>query len=340
MNKTLSYVKRFFRFLLNAFTRRLWLKMLSLLLALLVWAYIISVNTSLTRTKTFSSLSVESGSVTELSAKTLALATDIHSEYAGKIDVTVEVPQSRYAQLTSDNITLTPDFSGINSVGKYEVPLRGNSTYGTVTRISPSTIQVTVEDLISRDITAELEIVNEDEENYWYNTANFTLNPKTITVRGPASLMRSVSRAVVQVDVSGRSSTIRRGYTTVSLMDANDSEIPTQLLTLSTRASIVNLEIYPKKRLEVSVDESLLHVPEGYEIVSVTVQPDTVVIAAGSDLLSQMESLSVDVGDVQDFSGSHSLKLLMHSDVKYYSASEVTLTVTTRRTDAEGEEDE
>ena len=329
MRKALDLIARFFKGFWGVLTRRLWLKILSLILALILWTYTVSTNTSLTRTKRFSNIPVIAGSVSELSGRALALSTDIAEEYFDAIDVTIEVPQSQYSQLEAENITLTADFSGIMSAGKYEVPLKGNSTYGEISRMSPSTVLVTVEDLVTRNVSVELEIVNSNDDSYWYGTSSATLEPKVITVSGPASIVRTVSRAVVQVDVSTRTTSLRRGYTSVTFKDSNDNDIPNRLLTLSTRASIVSLDIYPKKKLDLYVDETQLHVPEGYQIVGINLQPEAVVVAGSSDLLSSLDVLSVDVSDLEDASGTHSCKVMIPSDIKYFSASEVTLTVST-----------
>ena len=333
MSKLFERLKLVGKFILGVFTRRLWLKLISFLLALILWTYIISTNTSLTRTKQLEEIPVSSGSKAELSGRTLALATDIQAEYTDAIDVTVEVPQSQYALLERDNITLTPDFSGINAAGIYEVPLRGNTTYGSITSIDPSTVRVAIENLESRNFSLGLEILNADDENYWYDidAASNSLNPRVVTVSGPESLVTNVSRAVVQVDVGGRTVNPRRGFP-VLLEDVNDSVLPTQLLTLTTSASYVSLGIYPKKTLDVAVDESelLKRIPEGYEIVSVTIQPESIIVAAESKTLEAYDNLSIRLEDVQDVSGSHSYSVIMPSNFRYKSAAEVTMTVTTR----------
>lgn len=342
MKKFMERLKSVGSFLLGVFTRRLWLKLISFLLALVLWTYIISTNTSLTRTKQLEEISVASGSKAELSGRTLALATDIQADYADSIDVTVEVPQSQYTLLQKDNITLTPDFSGINAAGIYEVPLRGNTTYGSITELSPSTVRVAVENLESRNFSLSLEILNDDDENYWYDidTAGNSLNPKIVTVSGPESIVTSIRRAVVQVDVEGRTANPRRGFP-VLLVDDSDAVIPTQLLTLSTSASYVSLGIYPKKVLDVVFDESelLKRIPEGYEIASVSLQPDSIIVAAESKTLEAYDNLSIKLEDVQDVSGSHSYSIIMPSNFRYKSAAEVTMTVITQpiEEDASGE---
>ena len=124
-------------------TRLLWLKLLSLLLALVLWTYIISSTPSLTRTKLIENVSVTPSGANTLSAYTLAVSTDIFTSYQNSVDVSVTVPQSQYPLLAARNIRVTPDFTGISSPGTYDVPLVATTTYGTVSKITPSTISVT-----------------------------------------------------------------------------------------------------------------------------------------------------------------------------------------------------
>ncbi|MBR4428308.1 MAG: hypothetical protein IKS78_03035, partial [Clostridia bacterium] len=153
-------------------TRRLWLKLLSLLLALVLWTYIISSTPSLTRTKLIENVSVTPSGANTLSAYTLAASTDIFAAYQSSIDVSVVVPQSQYSLLAARNIRVTPDYTGIRSPGTYDVPLVAATTYGTVSKINPSTISVTIENLDSRVLSIEPEFVGEDSDKYWYGESS------------------------------------------------------------------------------------------------------------------------------------------------------------------------
>ncbi len=336
IDKLGAALKRVFKFLLGVFTRRLWLKIISLVLALILWTYIISTNTSLTRTKQFYEVSVESGATSELSAKNLALATDIQSKYKDAISVTVEVPQSQYSLLGEENITLIPDFSAVNAKGTHEVPLSGISTYGTVTRLSPATILVDIEDQMSRNVTAELELINENKDDYWYDVSGASLNPRTITVTGPSSLIETVSRAVIPIDVAAYTSSVRRGFTTLTLKDQDGDEMSKRLLTLSTTGVMISLDIYPRKELRLTVNEALLPVPEGYTIESVSFEPATIKVAAGSDYLNATDTIQVDVpAELTDVSGTHNVSVHKTANIKDYSSTEVAMTVVIRPAEKE-----
>ena len=165
---------------------------------------------------------------------------------------------------------------------------------------------------------------------YDIDSAANALNPRTITVSGPESIVSSISRAIVQVDVEGRTVNPRRAFS-VMLENTKDETVGTSLLTLSTRACYVSLGIYPKKTLNIVPDLSQFskRVPEGYEIVSVVCKPETIIVAGESQVLEAYDSLSLSLDEVQDVSGSHAYSVIMPSSIRYSSATEVTVTVVT-----------
>ncbi len=323
-----TVLPRLLKGLWGIMTRRLWLKLLSLLLAVLLWTYIISTTPSLTRTRTISGISVTSLSASALSSYTLAAATDVAADYASAVEVSVELPQSQYSRLTARNIRVTPDYTGIRAPGVYEVPLVATSTYGTVTSISPATISVTIDNLDSRVISVEPVFLNEDTDAYWYGESQVSLNPEQITVSGPASLVQTVSKAQVEVDAQGRTGTIRRSLT-LGLVDANDAPVTSRLLTRSSNTCYVSLDIYPKKALGFYADPSQIKVAEGYRIDSISFQPAQVTVAGEGELLDAMDYLPLDIPESAEVSASFSktLPIPQLDDFKYSSARSVYMTV-------------
>ena len=309
-------------------TRRLWLKLLSLGLALLIWVYIISNTPSLTRERTITDLPVTASYSSALSGYTLAVATDITAEYQNAVDVTVELPQSQLSRLTARNIRVTPDYTGIRTPGVYEVPLVATTTYGTVTRINPPTVSITIENLDSRLISVEPVFLNENTDDFWYAESTVSINPQQITVSGPASMVANVAKVQVEMDVSGRPASTRRSCTTI-LVDGDDQPLANRLLTRSSNSCYVVLDIYPKKVLEVYADPSQLTPAEGYTIDGISFQPASVTVAGESALLNELDYLPLDIPDMGEVSAtfSRTLSLSRLDDLKYVSSRSVYMTV-------------
>lgn len=323
------YLSRFFKWLPGVFTRRLFLKVISLLLALLLWTYIINNNSSLTRNKLITGVSVSAGPAATLSGYSLSVATDVVSEYLGAVDVTVELPQSRYAGFNINNLKLTPDYSAVRTAGTYNVPVSAISAYGNVVKLSPSSIRVEIENTDSRNLSTEVELTGENNDAYWYNVDTSALNPAQITVSGAASIVQKVAHVVARVDVSDRTANFRRS-TQVLLTDADGNVLSTSLLNKSSSTCLVRVEVYPKKTLGVYVDPSQIKLKEGYEVTDISFMPSTITVAAESELLAGLEYLPLEIAESEgEISAGYTSRMNFAGldEFRYASSRSVYMTV-------------
>ena len=300
----------------HALTGHLWLKLLSLLFAIILWIYIIDSTPSLTRSKHMSGLSISVTGTSSLNVYGLALATDVYSEYQGEISAVVEAPQNQLSRVTRGSIDVSLDVSNIRVEGTYDVPLLAESRFGTVTKLYPDSVTVHM-----------------DTEHYWYNVETDSVNPQQITVSGPMSDVQTVFGIRAQLDVSDQTASFRRSAL-VSLLDQSRETIPTsRLLKKSASTCAIKVDIYPKKDLSVVLDPSQLGVADGYEITSISFMPPTITVAAEPDLLEDLEHLPLKIPDklknaspTKSFTETLSFSNL--SEFKYVSSKQVYMTVT------------
>ena len=130
------------RRMFGALTDNLGLKLLSLLLAILLWNYVISSNPSITRPKTLFNITGYVSGQSTLNTYGLALLEDPEEALSG-ISVTVEAPQASYSRVSSDNVQVPLDLSNVRAAGTQEVRLRATSTYARVTTVSPASVTLT-----------------------------------------------------------------------------------------------------------------------------------------------------------------------------------------------------
>lgn len=310
------------------FTRRLWLKIASLLIAIFVWNAVVAGDSSITRSKTLFNVK---GSVTgqaTLSTYGLALLTDPEA-LLGNFTVQLDVAQSQYSYATAENVSVSLDLSGVRTAGTQDVPLTAVSAYGRVLSITPQTVNLTFEALDSRSIPVNVEFDGDIRDDIWYNVSR--INPMNITVSGASSLVRRIVQARVYTDVSDEES----GYTRAEpyvLLDSDGNEINPSMLARSSTSVTVVTEQLPMKEIPISTniaDVVTGYPADGYEVAEVSVRPETIVIAAEKDLLDsitelQIEPVSVE-GASQSFTGRAKISLL--SDFKYASAEEVYVNV-------------
>lgn len=327
----------------NMLTRRLLLKLISLLIAIVLWTYIVSNTSTLTNTKVIRNLSVTSPAVNSLSSS-LAVATDFTDAYRSAVTVEVSVPQNYYADFSEKNVKVTLDYSSIRTAGVYNLPLIATTTHGEVKRITPSTVSVVIEELDSCEFPLEIDLNHVNDGDYWYDMDNAVMMLEQINVSGPASLVQSVEHAVVDVDVGGSVSAVDRSFKIV-LLDEQNHPITSRLLkkTNSTNASVVSrcrvkLGIYPRKTLTVTADPSQLRVEEGYEIESITFKPAAITVAGMQNILDEYDTLGFIPDETRILSPENNTmegSLFGLDNFRYKSASNIQMTVTLRRISGE-----
>lgn len=320
-----STAKRFWVVL----SRRFWMKALSLLLAILLWNYVVSSNTSFTRSKTITGVSGYVTGQSTLTTYGLALLSD-PTEELENVTVRMEVAQSLYSQVSEDNIQVMLDLSSVRTAGTQEVPLKATSTYGRVTSILPESVTMTFETLDSRLIPVNVEISGERDENHWYNISR--TNPSAVTVSGAASVVRSISQARVYTDVTDAEASYVRAEPFV-LLDGEDNEIDQSRLTRSASSITVVTDVYPTREIPVSTAiENVVtgRVAEGYAVSEITIQPEGITVAAEQGLLDGISEMLIEPVSVEGASQSFSAraKISRLSDFKYMSTEQVYVNVT------------
>lgn len=325
-----SFYKRLprpLKWIVGSLSNNLGYKLLSLLLAILLWNYVIATNSSITRNKTIFSLTGTVSGLSTLSENKLALSESPEDALSG-ITVTVEAPQADYSRVSSDNVQVALDLSSVRAAGTQEVPLRATSSYGRVRSISPAALTLTFENLDSRNVAVN-SVIEGERDGYWYNVSRS--NPSMLTISGAASVVQSVTSARVVADVSGMTdSTITaRPYV---LLDAAGNEIPQDMLNCSTSSISVSVDIYPCRDIPVSTDRQsvITGAPAaGFEVQSVTIQPQSIQVAADQELLDSLDQLVIEpvsvAGATQSFSAKSTVTQL--SDFKNVSSEQVYVNV-------------
>ena len=309
--------------------RNLGLKILSLFLAILLWNYVISTNSSITRTRLVTGITGYLAGQGSMSSNYSLALLDDPSAALSNISVRVEVAQADFYKVSKDNIQVSLDLSSVRTAGTQQVPLRAVSSYGRVLSITPSSVSLTVEPTDARSIPVNVELNGEGEADRWYAVTRS--NPTVLTVRGAASVVQNISSAQVSVDIEGEknSFTVAEPYVLVA---SDGTEVPQTLLDRSSTTVSVTTSVYPTREIAIASDLSsvITGTPaDGCYVESVTLQPDKLTVAAEQELLDSLtelhiEPISVD-GASQTFSARAAVSAL--SSFKSISADEVYVTV-------------
>lgn len=327
-NPVTKVIVMFFRALWRLLAHNFGLKVLALLIAVLMWNFVLTSDTSITRSKTISGLTCYISNQSALKTYGLALL-DNPTEELSNISVVVEVPQADYAYATADNVQVTLDLSGIRTAGTREVRLKASTSYGKVVRILPDTIPLTFEALDSRQIPINVQISGEIRDDMWYNINRS--NPSSVTISGAASVVQNIAKAYVYVDVTGAEQSFEVPERYV-LLDRDGNEISQSMLDRSSTSVSASVDVYPTKEIPISTDAANVVTGQpaaGYVVGDITIQPETLTVAADHELLEGVEELHVDPISVEGATQSFTVKASVASlsSFKFISAEEVYVNV-------------
>ena len=125
-------------------------------------------------------------------------------------------------------------------------------------------------------------------------------NPESVIVKGPRSIVNSVSSAVAVVNVEGMSEYVAQNKPVI-LIDNTNKEIDTRLLTITPSSVEASYDILPTKT--VPVKPTFTGEPaEGYKLTDITSDLESVEIAAPKEILDTIVELETEPIDITDAS--------------------------------------
>lgn len=292
---------RWLRQLRKVYKSNTFLIVFSVLCAVMLWSVLVAADGTLTREKVFTDVEVTMSGMDTLKSNGYIVIDDDQSVLP-TVRLTVEVTQNNYSRATASNFSPRVDVSKIRATGEQTVEITfGSSVYGKVVSCEPSSVTVNVERYVSSNrIPVVIDTEGTLAEGLWMGSPS--LDPAYIAVSGPRSVVNSIKRAVAKFDLAllnGESVTQRSAVPFV-LEDAqgeavNSSQLRTTYQSILIDTVTVEADVYPQKALPIDVTGAYIGEPaEGYEVTDVTVQPETVLVAAQADVLEQLSAVVLD----------------------------------------------
>ncbi len=269
-------------------------KIVSLAFAVLLWNYVIG-EVNPTRDAEYTNLRARVVGLDQLNTEKLTLQGD---PLFKNINVTVALRRSELKTFHKSDIDVYVDVSAANKEGEVELKIKADPAKGTVVRISPDRVTVTVEELKQRTVPVECETTGSLPQGYWGDTPE--LNNTDLTITGAASVVDRVEKAVVTVplDDLNESISVPKDYT---LQDTDGNIVDKAGLVFSAPNCIVSLTIYPMKTVRINVESAITGtVANGYEIGTPEVYPTSAVVAGPAETLAGLEEITIKPIDVTD----------------------------------------
>lgn len=272
----------------NKIMKNLSLKLLSLLVAFIVWLVIINI-TDPTISKHFSNIPVEI-----LNENVITSSNQVFEVESGDtVDVTVKGKRSFVEQLEEADFSASADLSKLSTVNTAGIQVRLNKTTKDNVELdwNNEVLRVSLEERDTKQFKIQIETEGNLADSY--ELGEMTTQPNMIEVSGGKSKIRRIARIVGLVELDGESSDFEKDVTPV-LYDNNNDVIDSTNVIFSKDTIRVNIKIQPTKSIPVYVDVQG-RPAEGYTHIQTDFQPDTVMITGSRTNLERIKSITVPV---------------------------------------------
>lgn len=202
----------------------------------------------------------------------------INGDAPTEVQVTLRAPQSVWEQLTAnpDSVRAVLDLSGLGAgTHKLNYQIQVDERPVRIVTVNPGSVTITLEPLITR--TFQITSTVTGQLAIGYQAGDLSINPTTVVIAGPKSLVDQVDRAGVSVDLNGVRQDIDE-TAQVNVVDKNGAPIT----GLTVHPETVHLKMTVSQQggfRDMSVKVVVRgEVASGYRLTSISVFPPVVTV--------------------------------------------------------------
>ena len=300
-------------------TNNLGLKILSVLVAFVIWLVILNVDDP-TITAKITGISVRT--VNGDSITSAGMYYEIESNAV--VSIVVKGKKSIVDTLTASDFYAEADLSkySITNAVPIEVELaRKYTTDPEIIEGKSQTMMLSVEDYVTKQYEVALQIKGETAEGYYISNDEIIMSPNRINVSAPKSVMDKIAEVKVEVYVND----VTKDFRTIAepkAYDANGIYIKSDKIKFGVASVSVNGTPLKTKEVDVVV-ETVGEVEDGYVITTKTLTVDRIEIAGTKSAVDKINKivLEVDVNGLNDnYMNTYNLKDYLPGDVKLISS--------------------
>ena len=199
------------------------------------------------------------------------------------VSIRIKGLRSDIGAIDESRIVATVDISNIIVAGNYNLPVEVsiNNVGISVVDVRPTTINLTVDKMVSRSIPIEVDVAGGVSSEFVLK--DIVCSPAQVVVTGPMSELNMIARAKVDIKMNN----ISQDYTEkqrVVLLDANGEEVRTQHTTKDVESTDISVSLFPTKRIPIEARVTG-QLPDAVVLGEITVDPETVEIMGESSYL-------------------------------------------------------
>ena len=281
------------------FDNSLFVKILSVLFAIIVWA-VITVVTNPNQEKKIKNVPVNLP-LSDYAAGKLGLEAVTGADQ--EVEVTVNGKRYKVGNLTASDITVTADISDIKSAGTYKLKLtaaqkNSDSDYS-VTSVSPSTVKVRFDYVVSAQVPLEAEASNVTAKDN-YVKENAYASVETLEITGAQTDVEKVKRAVLVSDKKASvNNTLVINDPKLVLYDNDGNEVSQEAISYSPQDLQITVPVLKQKTINLTFGYK--NVTDGFPIdeLKYTMSKSTLKVMAPSDAVENIKELNIGYIDLR-----------------------------------------
>lgn len=315
-------------------------KLLSLFLAMCLWAGLITQDPTLTRERVFNDVPLTvSGAETMRRSNGLIVLSGLEEENLN-VRMRVEVPQREYNTVTSANYNPRVELSRITEPGEQTLRIAATSTtsYGIVEDIYPSSITVVVDRYVTNyRVPVTVNVTGKYPEGF--HTDVISLDPSTVAISGPETIVDQIARVVVDFNAStlwARAgeyvNALPMRFITRDGKTVESDQLEVSSANVVLRTITAKQTLYPTRTIPLDNSTLITGQPaRGYRVANVTTYPTQLTAAAESqEILDSIDSIvlenPVDVNGASE-SFHMTMRVRRPAELEHLSAASISVRV-------------
>lgn len=262
-------------------------KLLSLVLAMFLWVYVVAVENPPTKVK-IPSVPIKLVNVESLNQRGLAISSD--EDYY--MDIVIEGTRSDVLKISANDIIATADVFGYG-VGENYIPVTVTLPDSVSVADQKTTrLTINIEELVS--VYKPVNVVFNGKLDPKFEPTVFSITPEEVEVKGAKSKVASVKSVNAAIDVSKLTTKSQVFTTDLSTVDAKGQSVNN--IKLSSDTADVEAAVYQIKEVPLEVEVSG-EVAKAYQVTNMNV-PQKVKIKGLKEDLEKISKVTADPIDI------------------------------------------
>lgn len=269
-------------------TRNWGLKILAVILSIILWIVVVSVNDPIEKRNFTAKVSLENQETISEQGKYVSVADSSLS-----VTFRVSAHRSVMDRLSNSDFIATADLDYLDEDGKVPIQITCSAYSQAQVKIIGATHYLEVEVGKKQSKKFMINATTKGTPADGFAVKDTTVTPNVVTVEGPASIVKTIDHVSAVADVDGISEDVTEKVVPI-LYDSDNNEINTTRLTLSTTTVNVSVTMESVKTVPIEVsDPASSQLPDGVTIDSVTVDPNEASLVGTAENLNQISKIEI-----------------------------------------------